>query len=201
MNFQLSPDLAVSAGIRPDCFPQTKEDAKKLEVELLEEFDKLSMSEQEMILFDLHGLPSSEEKPCQELVASRLKRLEVLLDSFPGNGAYKATKEIDPKFVQGLLPIFLESENYDLELTAEKLVQHLDVKRRLFGSGEILGRDVRQSDLTPKDIENLQMGFMQFAPVSDSSGRVMLYIKSIYEPGRLDADAMVSSHNFCLHKI
>ena len=44
-------------------------------------------------------------------------------------------------------------------------------KKELFGSGEILGREIRLSDLSEDDMETLESGFMQVLPTRDAAGR------------------------------
>jgi hypothetical protein len=67
--------------------------------------------------------------------------------------------------------MFLRSDGFDAKLAAKRLVYHFECKRELFGSGQVLGREVRLSDLNEDDTESLESGFLSRLPTLDASGR------------------------------
>lgn len=74
----------------------------------------------------------------------------------------------------------LEDNQFDVRQAAEKLIVHFGVKKMIFGNGEILGRDVRLSDLSKDDIDAMHTGAYQTLPIRDISGRGVV----IYAPGQ-----------------
>ena len=70
--------------------------------------------------------------------------------------------------------MFLRSCEYDGKKAARKLVEHMEMRRRLFGD-ECLGRDIKLSDLNEEDMRTLQSGSIQFLPKRDTAGRLVLY--------------------------
>jgi len=53
------------------------------------------------------------------------------------------------------------------------MISHFETKKRLFGGGEILAREILQSDLTPVELDLLRGGYLQLLPSRDASGRVV----------------------------
>ena len=190
----MSPELALSVGLSDKRFPETPEEADVLQDALLQEFEKLSLDEHEKVLFDLHGLSGVvEEDP--ENTPTKLKELEAALDNTPENEAYLEAKRLNPDYVRSKYLMYLRSELFDVPLTAEKIAQHFEMKRKYFGGGEILARNIRQSDLTPQDIANVRTGFLQMSPVRDSAGRVTLYMGTVYDRRDFEPIPMVSPHS------
>jgi hypothetical protein len=54
------------------------------------------------------------------------------------------------------------------------LVKHFEIKRRIFGDDEVLGRDVLQTDLNEEDLERLKDGLIQVMPERDAAGRTII---------------------------
>lgn len=197
MNHGLSPDLAISSGFSDahHRFPQTKEEADIVEDALAKELESLSLVEHEKAIFDVHGLsPHGEETP--ELVERELQNMKDALDNIKDKEGFDVAKATNAEFVESLYLSFLRSEFFDPVLGAEKLVSHFDMKLRLFGNGEIMGRKLYQSDLSAEDRKYLEGGFMQLSPVRDSSGRGVCFMSQMY--GHDDRDCMVSSILDCL---
>mmetsp|Transcript_20681 Transcript_20681/g.50801 ORF Transcript_20681/g.50801 Transcript_20681/m.50801 type:complete len:118 (+) Transcript_20681:3-356(+) len=65
---------------------------------------------------------------------------------------------------------FLRCESFKGKNAAKRLVFHFKKKEMLFGDGDVLGREVRLSDLSPLDLAMLQSGAMQVLPTRDVSG-------------------------------
>lgn len=72
--------------------------------------------------------------------------------------------------------MFLRSERYDPKGSAERMVEHFESKRYLFGSAEVLGRDILLSDLNDDDRAALEVGHVQVLPRRDAAGRVVIFI-------------------------
>lgn len=174
-----SAELAQSAGLALNRFPETKDEVAKAEEVLSKELEKLTLDEQERILFDIHGLPRCTLEDDPEALEVRLKDLDKELENITkGREAYDEVRAKSPAYVDSrrFRLQFLRSEAYDAKAAAEMIITHFHVKKKLFGEGEILWRDVRQSDLPPMAITLLESGYMQIFPSRDAAGRTILAV-------------------------
>eukprot|EP00934_Nitzschia_sp_Nitz4_P000272 Nitzschia sp. Nitz4//scaffold83_size84149//25433//27196//NITZ4_005169-RA/size84149-snap-gene-0.131-mRNA-1//-1//CDS//3329558932//272//frame0 len=172
-------ELAKASGISADRFPETKEEADAVETVLAKELEKLSLNEQEKILFDIHGVVEAEPEDPQ-VVETKLQELEVELSKIEDKPAYELAHQRNPQYVTNpaFRLMFLRREHFDVENSAKLMVQHFEVKRKLFGHGDVLGREVLQSDLGEKDQIVLASGFLQILPERDAAGRTVLFMTS-----------------------
>ena len=157
--------------------PASNEEAAKAEELLAEEMSKLSMSEQDIVSFEVHGIAAEvEETP--ELIASSLVELEAELQKIKKKPSYEKALEMNPTFVtsEKFRLQFLRAESFHCKNAAKRVVLHFRQKEELFGSGEVLGRDVRLSDMSPKDREGIAQGIVQVLPTADVAGRAVLCI-------------------------
>ena len=171
--------LARSAGLAVNRFPETKDEIAKAEEVLAKELEKITLDEHERILFDVHGLTRCTLEDDPEALEARLKDLDKELENIAkGREAYDEVRAKNPAFVDSrrFRLLFLRSEAYDATAAAEMIISHFDVKKKLFGEGEILWRDVRQSDLSPMAMTLLETGFMQIFPTRDAAGRTILAV-------------------------
>lgn len=175
-----SPDLAQAAGLAMDRFPETKDEVAKAEQILAEELQKLSLEEHEQIVFAVHGFPLCTLEDDDDLMAmeARLQDLAMELENCKNKDreVYDQVRAMNPGYVEST-PFrlsFLRSESFDAKVTADKIMNHFKMKKELFGDGEILWRDVRQADLNSKDLELLELGFMQCLPSRDVAGRAVV---------------------------
>jgi hypothetical protein len=170
-------DTVQSAGL-PERFPETLDEAQLAEDLITKGLEKLTLDEHEKILFEMHGIdPELEEGP--EMVQQKLEELETELDKVAVNKeAYDLALRLNPSYVKSgqFRLIFLRSRQFDCTKAAALMVQHFEVKRQLFGDGEILAREVHQSDLSDKDEMLLKSGFLQVMPERDASGRTVFLL-------------------------
>jgi hypothetical protein len=172
-----SPELAQSAGLAVNRFPETKDEIAKAEEALAKELEKLTLDEQEKIIFDVHGLPRYSLEDDPDELEARLQALEVELDNITKDReTYDEVRARNPAYVESrrFRLLFLRAESYDAKAAAEMIMSHFDVKKKLFGEGEILWRDVHQSDLQPMAITLLEEGSMQMFPSRDAAGRTIV---------------------------
>mmetsp|Transcript_77760 Transcript_77760/g.116955 ORF Transcript_77760/g.116955 Transcript_77760/m.116955 type:complete len:513 (+) Transcript_77760:269-1807(+) len=154
-------------------FPITPEQTEQIEEILAKEMDKLSLVERDQILFDIHGFSEPEEE-VESTINDLLKQMEVeILKSKLKKAAYLEAKYLNEEYVtdRAFRLMFIRSEKYDPKLAAVRLITHFAIKQDLFGSGEILGREIRLSDLSQDDMTSLESGFMQVLPTRDAAGR------------------------------
>lgn len=171
--------LAKLAGLAVDRFPETNEEVKRVEELLSRELEKLSIDEHEKIVFEVHGIvPQEDEDDC--IVERKLKELEEELDLIERKGAYNLAVRLNPSYVHSrhFRLMFLRCQRFETTSAASMIVRHFEEKRRLFGDGEVLAREVRQSDLSSEDHVLLQSGFAQVLPSRDAAGRSILVLSS-----------------------
>jgi hypothetical protein len=175
------PNLAEAAGISGR-LPATAEEADMVEELLANELEKLSLVEREQILFDVHGFAQVYDEDSASIQA-HLKQFETELLKIPDKSAYEHAKYLNTEYVNdpAFLLMFLRSETFDAKKAAEKMICHFDIKRELFGSGDVLGREVRLSDLTEDDMESLESGFLQVLPTRDAAGRSIFCVAPMHK--------------------
>jgi hypothetical protein len=171
--------LAKSAGLPVDRFPETEEEAKRAEEVFEQALEKLSLNEHETCIFDIHGITPAEEEETS-MVEAKLRELELRLEKIEEKEAYNLACQMNPDYVcsRAFRLMFLRSEKFNVESSAALMVKHFDIKRMLFGDGDVLAREVRQSDLNEKDRIMLESGFCQILPTRDAAGRTIVMITS-----------------------
>mmetsp|Transcript_20676 Transcript_20676/g.50794 ORF Transcript_20676/g.50794 Transcript_20676/m.50794 type:complete len:456 (+) Transcript_20676:138-1505(+) len=159
-----------------ESFPQTEEEANAVDDLLANELKGLSLHEQDKATFDLYGLaPEIEET--EELIEVSLKEMEKEIQKIKKKPAFEKALKMNPGHVcnRKFRIRFLRCEFFKCKNAAKRLVFHFEKKEVLFGDGEVLGRDVRLSDLSsPQDLEHVKSGFIQLLPTRDISGRSVL---------------------------
>ena len=172
-----TPELARSAGLAENRFPRTDEEADIAENALAKELEKMSLEEHEKLLFDIHGIALTEEEDPESL-ENALTELENKLRKIKRKKkeAYERAKFLNPAYVNSrrFRLMFLRSEGFDPAAAAKTIVAHFEIKRKIFGEGEILARDVVQSDLDLDDKAHLNDGFIQVLPEQDAAGRTVI---------------------------
>ena len=173
-----TPDLARSAGLDENRFPNSEEEANLAEQVLSSELQKLSLDEHERILFEIHGIRCTAEEESESFLSEKLVQLEAYLGNIKRKkkGAYDQARFLNKKYVDSpdFRVAFLRSDKFNVKLAAQTIINHFEIKRRIFGEGEILGRDVLQTDLTDEDMERLRDGFIQVLPERDAAGRTVI---------------------------
>lgn len=184
-NRAFSFDLAQQVGLSSDRFPETKEEGDLALEAMSQELKRLSLTEQEQAIFDVHGF-SGEVEETDEMIDAALMELEVELSSIDESDkeAYLQAKFLNEGYVKSrsFELMFIRSDRYDIKTAARTIVYHFDFKRRIFGDGEILARDVRQSDLTKEDMFIVENGGYQLFPCRDGSGRILQAISFDLKP-------------------
>ena len=173
-----TPELARSAGLAENRFPNSEEEADLAEQVLSNELEKLSLDEHERILFDIHGICCTAEEESEPFLSEKLVQLDACLNKIKRKKkeAYDRARFLNKKYVDSrdFRIAFLRSEKFNVKLAAQTIINHFEIKRRIFGDGEILGRDVLQKDLTEEDMEKLREGFIQVFPERDAAGRTVI---------------------------
>lgn len=158
-------------------FPETSQEADLVEVMLMRAMDNLTIDEHERLILDMHGVAEDDDDKNSAEVNQNLSDLERELGNIEEKAAYLLAKQMNEKYVtnRSFRLMFLRHAKYDVKAAAKRLVRHFELKRQLFGDGDVLGRDVRQSDLDQKDKVILHSGIYQILPTRDAAGRALLY--------------------------
>eukprot|EP00934_Nitzschia_sp_Nitz4_P006828 Nitzschia sp. Nitz4//scaffold44_size153857//136976//138509//NITZ4_002747-RA/size153857-augustus-gene-0.29-mRNA-1//-1//CDS//3329552235//6818//frame0 len=183
MGLFCDPEVLTRAGLCVDRFPMDAEEHQRAEVLLAQELNKLSLQEQEQVMFDLHGLPQDHHDDPKN-VEYYLQEMEKEILKVENREAYDLAKYLNPEYVtnRGFRLMFLRGDFFDVKLAAERIVYHFEMKKLLFGKGEILARDVLMSDLNEEDMAALEAGFVQLLPSRDISGRLVVVISPMLCP-------------------
>jgi hypothetical protein len=90
--------------------------------------------------------------------------------------AYDRARFLNKKYVEAreFRLAFLRSEKFNAKSAAQTIVNHFEIKRRIFGDDEVLGRDVLQTALIEEDLERLKDGLTQVMPERDAAGRTII---------------------------
>lgn len=192
-NFFAERDVLAKAGLPNDRYPESLQELEIAEKLLSEELDKLSLAEHEQAVFDVHGLPQSRNDDPSN-VDDYLKGMEQEIRNIRNKDAYEYAKYLNPDYVtdRSFCLMFLRCDWFDTKLAAQRMVYHFEKKKELFGSGEILGRDVRLSDLCDEAMLALSSGFTQILPKRDAAGRFILYISPVLRPKNVSQICCVS---------
>jgi hypothetical protein len=137
------------------------------------------LDHQEQILFETHGIATSTNAKEEDgSLAELLQQLDKELGKISRKDAYEQALFMNPAYVRDerFRLQFLRAVEYHPTAAANRMVNHFEVKRELFGDGEALAREIRQSDLSPEDMEQLRRGVEQMFPVRDVSGRTIMVI-------------------------
>eukprot|EP00934_Nitzschia_sp_Nitz4_P000827 Nitzschia sp. Nitz4//scaffold83_size84149//32530//36503//NITZ4_005171-RA/size84149-processed-gene-0.73-mRNA-1//1//CDS//3329558938//827//frame0 len=161
-------------------FPQTEEEASRADALLAKELERLSIKEREVILYDIHGV--SDAKPEDPLVVEQ-KLLELdreLNKCRHDNDAFKKAIVLNRPYAasSSFRLLFLRKERFDVQRAAQLITRHFEIKRKLFGDGDVLARPVYQSDLGEREIQSLQSGFVRLWPGRDSAGRAVIFLET-----------------------
>jgi hypothetical protein len=97
--------------------------------------------------------------------------------------AYEEAKYLNEAYVTdpAFRLMFLRSKRFDPKKAAFRLVKHFECKKKLFGAGEILGREILLSDLNEDDMISLESGFIQVLPTRDAAGRSIFCMSPSYQ--------------------
>lgn len=193
----LSPCNSVrisQSGLPTDRLPESVQEGELAEKLLSEELDKLSLVEREQAVFDVHGVPQmhNEDPPNFEAL---LEQLDLEIDVIRNKEAYDQAKKLNKAFVtdRSFRSMFLRCDMCDATLAAQRMVFHFEVKKHLFGDGEVLGRHVRLSDLSPKDLVALESGCIQVLPTRDAAGRSIIAMSPTHRPQDTSMEHCVST--------
>ena len=166
-------------------------DLKNPDIDLAAEFNQLSIEERNQVYEDIHG--SSKPVPeTPQLLQESLSAMQVELDKKlqklkVGNtndknraSAYEIALQKGKAHVEDpkLRLCFLRSERFDANLAADRFLNYFHAVKDIYGE-QVLGRQIRMSDLGTKELAELKEGHVQFLAQRDSAGRAIQFLDPI----------------------
>jgi hypothetical protein len=142
-----------------------------VEALLAQELNQMSFKEREKLYEEIHGVESTvHETP--EFVEQHLQSLAIEIQLIPIKPAYDEALRRFPDYIKGkkFLIMFLRTDHFDSKRAANRLVNFLENKRKLFGI-ETLGRPLQYRDLDEDTRNAFQTGVYQWLPARDRTGR------------------------------
>lgn len=185
--------ILAKTGLNIDVNSPSFDEAAIAEI-LSAELDKMSLAEQERILFDIHGLPQGHNDDPPN-IDDYLQEMEMEIRKVRNKSAYLHAKYVNEDYVndRAFRLMFLRGDLLDVKVAAQRMVFHFETKKRLFGDGDVLGRDIRLSDLSNDDMAVLESGFLQVLPTRDAAGRTIFVAAPLFRPSRTTVVNMVRS--------
>jgi len=151
--------LAKEAGLALNRWPESQEEVKRAEELLANELANLSLVDHERVLFDIYGF-AAQVKEDPQMIDTKLNELQSELDRIESKDDYNLAHQMNREYVErrSFRLLFLRCEQFDAQAAAKKIVTHFVEKRNLFGGGEVLARDIAQSDLGERETAILRSG-------------------------------------------
>jgi hypothetical protein len=145
---------------------------------LAREMAKLSVSELETVLHDIHGV-AEKVKETPELLLEKLSDLDMAIANIRNKdptsaSAYIVAETMNPGYVKddSFRLLFLRSTHFDVDQTCKRLLGHFQKKLELFGS-QRLCKTITLDDLDADDMDCMNRGQSQMLPYRDRSGRAV----------------------------
>ena len=169
------------------------------------ELNQLSMSERELVMYDIHGVArdaegieskSVELEEALEAMANEIDAYVVEQDdeSLTGSCAYSIAESQSSEYVQNRrrrLLFLMAEQKMNPQLAAKRYVDFFDQKLTLFGPSKLC-KDIALADLSGQDMEFLSQGAFQLLPTRDRAGRaVFVHMPVFMKPPQVDEN-MVS---------
>ena len=167
---------------------------EKDEKDLALEMQQLSMKEREEVLFDIHGVRSTQESA--EIVNDSMADLDTWIEKMKYGKqakAYRKAEVCSPEYVKDkeFRLQFLRTDDYDAQNAGFRIFRHFEEKLRLFGETKLC-KDITLDDLSEEDMEVMRNGQQQFLPVRDQSGRAISLICLPFFKDHFSIESVVS---------
>lgn len=174
----MNPDFMVST------LDGSGESANEIDSLRAREMYKLSKTEREDVLHDLHGV---SDVPCEKSHQEAMGILESCISEAVQEAglsaeAYRQALRIDPSYISNtdFRMSFLRADGFDAKQAARRMIRFFDEKLKLFGP-DLLCKNVTLSDLKEADLEILRSGQFQILSETDQAGRRILCNVRAYE--------------------
>jgi hypothetical protein len=151
-----------------------------LQERTVRELDQLPVSEREKVWADFSGdtklsaFTSGVEDPND--MDGHLMKLHDEIAKVSDKKAFEQAQKASPEYTDSreFRLGFLRTDQFDAQAAAQRITQHFEQKKQLFGE-ESIGREILLSDLSPCEQEILQSGLFQPLAEPDKGGRQILF--------------------------
>jgi hypothetical protein len=168
----------------------------------------MDMTPQERLqaLEDIHGVMDlPQEDP--DIVQSGLLEMDAMLAKLDlrQRSAYDEAVKRNPAYIKRFRLAFLRADAYDAKKAARRMAAHFECRLNLFENYEVLGRDIKLSDLSAwnEDLPLIESGALQLLKHVDSAGRsIILICSGEYPYAPYHFPSLVSKplgHCLCMH--
>jgi hypothetical protein len=151
------------------------------EERIARELREMPQDEREKVWADLSGNEKTSQFKKEviedpKVIYRALEEMKHTIEETKDKPALELAQTQSPDYVdrRSFHLMFLRSCEYNGQVAARKLIEHMETKKRLFRE-EVLGRDVQLTDLSPDDMETLSSGGIQFLAERDNAGRMVLF--------------------------
>ena len=144
------------------------------EASIADAMKSLSVEERQLAILDTHGVADLNDET-DDFLEQKFKELEYELLDIDHKNAYSLAKSTSPAYVcdRKFRLMFLRADCFDVKAAAKRMVLHFEKKLELFGK-DLLGRDIRASDLDEED-RRYNTGHTQLIPQRDRAGRAVIF--------------------------
>ena len=146
---------------------------KETEQQIARDLYEMSLEEREGVIRDIHGVEKSKVVEELTFVQNSMNQLELELCSRQLSPAIDMAMKQSKNYVRSLYLMFLRRDDFVVKDAADRMIRWFEAKLELFGPSN-LGKDITLDDLDKRDMDALQLGFLQLLPFRDRSGRAIL---------------------------
>ena len=116
----------------------------------------------------------SEES--SDVLSAKLLAMAIEIDMIYPKNAYLMAESMSPSHVSNkkIRMKFLRAEDYDPKKAAERIVRYFEHKLEVFGMDKLV-EDIRLSDFTAQELEEVKDGIMLVLDKRDRAGRAILF--------------------------
>ena len=155
---------------------EEKSDPVDVTALLAQELDKLSVTDQQKVVNDIHGLQEDDIQENSIMIEQKLHALHKEIENISEKEAYLQAEEANHEYCHNkeFCLMFLRADHFNAQGAARRMVDFFELKKQIFGVGA-LGRDVSlHDDFDETDMMTLKAGSLQMLHTRDRAGRAVL---------------------------
>ena len=137
---------------------------------IAKQLQSMTLQEREDAFHDIHGVKTLTKEEPEVMERLKLELEDELRLIGPTSDAYSKAWNDSPEYVQSLYLMFLRGRNYNVHEAARLMVEHFDMKLKLWGPDK-LDRNITQADMDKDDLSFLREGCFHMLGQRDQAGR------------------------------
>jgi hypothetical protein len=134
------------------------------------ELHAMTLQEREEVFHDIHGVAETKQESLELITRCQVELEDELSLIGPTSEAYTRAWNDSPEYVRSLYLMFLRGNQYDASKASRMMVEHFDVKLKLWGIDK-LARNITQADMDKGDLAFLKEGCFHTLGQRDQAGR------------------------------